>query len=126
MANVLSQMSQFVHQPSDKGPVQSKEDLEHTYAQNLTTNLTKPDKRKAIEVAKKGTVKAPVESPSASIFLFHSMAGLCVNFKDNIQFFTHFDFCSSDPDFHPTQSPTRVHSMLISRWTFFQNSFTAP
>ena len=65
VANVLSQMSQFVHQPSDKGPVLSKEDLEHTYAQNLTTNLTKPDKRKAIEVTKKGKEKATVESSSA-------------------------------------------------------------
>ena len=54
VANVLSQMSQFVHQPSDKGSLPSKEGLEHTYAQNLTTNLTKPDKQETIKVVKKG------------------------------------------------------------------------
>lgn len=47
VANVLSQMSQLVHQPSEIGSVTSKEDLEHTYAQNLTNNSGKSERRSA-------------------------------------------------------------------------------
>ena len=57
VANVLSQMSQLVHQPSDNGSGINKDDQEHTYAQTLSTVNDRSSFNTSSNTVNKATVK---------------------------------------------------------------------